>query len=207
MLDLLNVDDDACFNALVDMARADVTCVFEDKSEAESKGMTQNRGVWSHAPGVESLVLRDGSITGAKKGNLYVKRPSARKGVALGVDASKDIPAAKRASQASQKRHKDAATKAKSARAAFDRAQKADSNAIREVDRAKKAHTKAERDAREAKAQHREVQNKADEAVVLDDTTALEDDLADMEREIRNAKETLCAPASFDHDAVDATPA
>ena len=202
MLDLLNVDDDACFNALVDMARADVTCVFEDKAEAESKGMTQNRGVWSHAPGVESLVLRDGSITGAKKGNLYVKRPSARKGVALGVDASKDIPAAKRASQASQKRHKDAATKAKSARAAFDKAQKADSNAIREIDRAKKAHTKAERDAREAKAQHREVQDKADEAVVLDDTTALEDDLADMEREIRNAKETLCVPASFDRDAV-----
>ena len=207
MLDLLNVDDDACFNALVDMARADVTCVFEDKAEAESKGMTQNRGVWSHAPGVESLVLRDGSITGAKKGNLYVKRPSARKGVALGVDASKDIPAAKRASQASQKRHKDAAAKAKSARAAFDKAQKGDSNAIREVDRAKKAHTKAERDAREAKAQHREVQDKADEAVVLDDTTALEDDLADMEREIRNAKETLWGPASFDRDAVDATPA
>ena len=202
MLDLLNVDDDACFNALVDMARADVTCVFEDKAEAESKGMTQNRSVWSHAPGVESLVLRDGSITGAKKGNLYVKRPSARKGVALGVDASKDIPAAKRASRASQKRHKDAAAKAKSARAAFDKAQKNDSNAIREVDRAKKAHTKAERDAREAKAQHREVQDKADEAVVLDDTTALEDDLADMEREIRNAKETLCAPASRDHDAV-----
>ena len=197
MLDLLNVDDDACYNALVDMARADVTCVFEDKAEAESKGMTQNRGVWSHAPGVESLVLRDGSITGAKKGNLYVKRPSARKGVALGVDASRDIPAAKRASQASQKRHKDAATKAKSARAAFDKAQKNDSNAIREVDRAKKAHTKAERDAREAKAQHREVQDKADEAVVLDDTTALEDDLADMEREIRNARETLCAPASL----------
>ena len=117
----------------------------------------------------------------------------------MGVDASKDIPAAKRASQASQKRHKDAATKAKSARAAFDKAQKNDSNAIREVDRAKKAHTKAERDAREAKAQHREVQDKADEAVVLDDTTALEDDLADMEREIRNAKETLCAPASRDH--------
>ena len=196
MLDLLNVDDDACFNALVDMARADVTCVFEDKAEAESKGMTQNRGVWSHAPGVESLVLRDGSITGAKKGNLYVKRPSARKGVALGVDASRDIPAAKKAAQASSKRHKDAAAKAKTARATFDKAQKADSNAIREVDRAKKAHTKAERDAREAKAQHREVQDKADEAVVLDDTTALEDDLADMEREIRNARETLCAPAS-----------
>ena len=124
-----------------------------------------------------------------------------------GDDASKDIPAAKKASQASQKRHKDAATKAKTARAAFDKAQKNDSNAIREVDRAKKAHTKAERDAREAKAQHREVQDKADEAVVLDDTSALEDDLADMEREIRNAKETLCAPASFDHDAVDATPA
>ena len=44
MLDLLNVDDDACFNALVDMARADVTCVFEDKAEAGA-GMTQNRGV------------------------------------------------------------------------------------------------------------------------------------------------------------------
>ncbi len=197
MLDLLNVDDDACFNALVDMARADVTCVFEDKAEAESKGMTQNRGVWSHAPGVEMLVLRDGSITGAKKGNLYVKRPSARKGVALGVDASRDIPAAKKASQASSKRHKDAAAKAKTARATFDKAQKADSNAIREVDRAKKAHTKAERDSREAKAQHREVQDKADEAVVLDDTSALEDDLADMEREIRTARETLCAPASY----------
>ena len=89
------------------------------------------------------------------------------------------------------------AAKAKTARATFDKAQKADSNAIREVDRAKKAHTKAERDAREAKAQHREVQDKADEAVVLDDTTALEDDLADMEREIRNARETLCAPASL----------
>ena len=114
----------------------------------------------------------------------------------MGVDASRDIPAAKRASQASQKRHKDAATKAKAARATFDKAQKADSNAIREVDRAKKAHTKAERDAREAKAQHREVQDKADEAVVLDDTTALEDDLADMEREIRNARETLCVAAS-----------
>ena len=49
-------------------------------------------------------------------------------------------------------------------------------------------------------------QDKADEAVVLDDTTALEDDLADMEREIRNAKETLWAPASFDRDAVAATP-
>ena len=71
------------------MARADVTCVFEDKAEAESKGMTQNRGGWSHAPGVEMLVLRDGSITGAKKGNLYVKRPSARKGVARGVDAGR----------------------------------------------------------------------------------------------------------------------
>ena len=159
--------------------------------------MTQSRGVWSHAPGVESLVLRDGSITGAKKGNLYVKRPSARKGVALGVDASRDIPAAKKASQASSKRHKDAAQKAKAARQVFDKAQKDDAIAIREVDRAKKAHTKAERDAREAKAQHREVQDKADEAVVLDDTSALEDDLADMDREIRNAKETLCAPASL----------
>ena len=37
MLDLLNVDDDACFNALVDMARADVTCVFEDKNEVRSR--------------------------------------------------------------------------------------------------------------------------------------------------------------------------
>ena len=37
MLDLLNVDDDACYNALVDMARADVTCVFEDKNEVRSR--------------------------------------------------------------------------------------------------------------------------------------------------------------------------
>jgi chromosome segregation ATPase len=43
MLDLLNVDDDACFNALVDMARADVTCVFEDKNEVRSRRFEVSR--------------------------------------------------------------------------------------------------------------------------------------------------------------------
>ena len=196
MLDLLTIDDDACFNALVDMARADVTCVFEDKADAESKGMVSNRGTWAHAPGVETLVLRDGSITGAKKGNLFVKRASAKKGVAIGVDASKDAPAAKKAFQASSAKQKDAQARAKKCRLAFDKAQKDDSRAVTAVDQARRAHTTAERNAREAKAKHREVQDKADEAVVLDDTTALEDDLGDMDRELRNAKETLAQKAA-----------
>ena len=154
---LLTVDDDQCFNLLVDLAKIESTCVFPNKDDAERLGLTKGADGWAHAPGVTSLLLIDGAETGARNGNIYVKQGGRVKNVALGVDASKEIPAAKRAAKEAEAVSKKADQDLRAARAAWERAEKAGRDLARKRDLAARAKTTAERKVRDAKNAAREV--------------------------------------------------
>mmetsp|Transcript_10543 Transcript_10543/g.32464 ORF Transcript_10543/g.32464 Transcript_10543/m.32464 type:complete len:1185 (-) Transcript_10543:68-3622(-) len=185
---LLTVDDDQCFNLLVDLAKIESTCVFPNKDDAERLGLTKGADGWAHAPGVTSLLLIDGAETGARNGNIYVKQGGRVKNVALGVDASKEIPAAKRAAKEAEAVSKKADQDLRAARAAWERAEKADRDLARKRDLAARAKTTAERKVRDAKNAAREATAKADEEVQLEDTAGIEEEIDEVDKETREAE-------------------
>ena len=198
---LLKVDDDACFNALVDLSDVDSTCLFDDKADAETRGMVQRGGAWDQLPGVRHLLVHGGARTGAKKGTLFFRNGSSRRQALIGVDASADLPGARR--DAADARHRadalvaearDASKAAKGAAAAATRAKAGRDKAARDLQLVR-------RKLRDARTARDDAVAKTNEELVVEPTDGLESDIADCDADIVANKRALADAKSRVADA------
>lgn len=152
--DLLSVDDDRVFNALVDQCSIDVTCLYDSKADAERRGMSFDKGTARQLDGVQRLLLPNGDETGERGGNLYyrAKAPSRRGANTLRVTLLGNAGGGL----------EDAAERYL---ASLDDARKVLDQCTDLYDEAKRAHSEAQREAKQVASMEASAQRECDRAL------------------------------------------
>lgn len=202
VVDLLKIDDDRVFNALVDQCQIEATCLYHNKDDAERRGLVFTGDKAKFVDGVQRMLLPSGDETGERHGNLFYRRnpfASGHRGgqrstrTALLGDVRQDDNKYYEAQLA------EAQAAFEDARTRFERVTAETGHAQRTAEHVERAEAAAQRACERAQATVRELEHRtrtlrrtkgeleasrdyAEHATELEDTSPLESDIQENER-------------------------